>query len=274
MPRLAEIERRIQVMDDLDEIVNALRSVAATRVREAERSFAGIDEYRDAVRLGIARATSLLGTPLSGSIERPRALVVLCSEHGFVGGYNDRLLEAAAAEVDPTTELWVLGTRGVTLARERDLPVAWSRAAPTRVEAVLQASRAVTSELYERIGAGAIASAQLLIAGDGSQPSVLTVVPPQLDPGALPAQEATSWLDPVDLLEAVLAEYVLAEVTRAVMQAFTQENEARLQTMQAAHRYVTDRLGQLHQQAHHQRQEEITAELLDLIAGTMALDVS
>jgi F-type H+-transporting ATPase subunit gamma len=75
----------------------------------------------------------------------------------------------------------------------------------------------------------------------------------------------------VDRLLARLAdEYMLAEITRALMESFASENAARLRVMESADRNIDERLGTMNQRAHTLRQEAITAELLDLITGAAA----
>jgi F-type H+-transporting ATPase subunit gamma len=68
-----------------------------------------------------------------------------------------------------------------------------------------------------------------------------------------------------------MAEYVFALLTEAVVESIGSENAARLAAMEAAHDNVEKKLGELHLTAREARQEEITAELLELIAGAEAL---
>jgi len=73
------------------------------------------------------------------------------------------------------------------------------------------------------------------------------------------------------LLEQLVAEYVFALLTEAMAESIASENAARFAAMEAAHENVSRRLVQLGQSARHARQEEITAELLDLLTGSSAL---
>jgi F-type H+-transporting ATPase subunit gamma len=67
------------------------------------------------------------------------------------------------------------------------------------------------------------------------------------------------------LHERLMAEYVFALLTEAVVESLASENAARLSAMESAHDNVSKKLDQLRQEARHARQSEITAELLELV---------
>jgi F-type H+-transporting ATPase subunit gamma len=76
---------------------------------------------------------------------------------------------------------------------------------------------------------------------------------------------------PPDLLLANLAEeYVLASLCEAAMHAFVAENEARAATMVRARGKIQDILAELRLSEHRVRQESITAELVELVGGSLA----
>jgi len=76
---------------------------------------------------------------------------------------------------------------------------------------------------------------------------------------------------PADLLLTRLAhEYVLAELTRSLMESFASENGARLRVMESADRNIDQRRASLSTEIHTLRQQSITAELLELITGVEA----
>jgi len=67
-------------------------------------------------------------------------------------------------------------------------------------------------------------------------------------------------------------EYVYAALVGAAMESFAAENDARLATMQSARQNIAETLENLHGAAVRIRQEEITAELLELVTGAEALN--
>ncbi|PVE33232.1 F0F1 ATP synthase subunit gamma, partial [Enterococcus faecalis] len=62
-------------------------------------------------------------------------------------------------------------------------------------------------------------------------------------------------------------EHLFVSLFRAFAESLASENAARLVSMQAAERNIEERLDELHKLYHHQRQNAITSELLDIISG-------
>jgi F-type H+-transporting ATPase subunit gamma len=77
-------------------------------------------------------------------------------------------------------------------------------------------------------------------------------------------------LSPAALIERMLEEYLFVELAHAAIESFASENAARLATMQAARRNVETKLDELTTAARSVRQDEITAELLDIVTDAEA----
>ena len=75
-------------------------------------------------------------------------------------------------------------------------------------------------------------------------------------------------LEPQVLLERLAAEYVYAELCEAAMRAFAAENEARMLAMTEAKSSIETKLAGLGQRERQLRQEEITTEIVELVAGS------
>jgi len=279
MTRLAEINGHIGSMSQLREIVGAMRSLAGMRVQESQRALPGIRRYAQSVAEAIGAALLLM--PPSRSEAPPRGgrrAVILCAgEHGFVGAFNERLLEAVATRLEPADLLFVIGSRGAALACERGRTPAWTHAMASRVSGVPVVIDRLTTELYTRIVRGEIARIEVTSSRyrQGGAPTIENRLLLPLDTAALaltqPRQPPLHNLDPARLLESLMAEYVFALLTEAVVESIGSENAARFAAMEAAHDNVEKKLGELHLAARRARQGEITEELLDLIAGAEAL---
>ncbi len=135
MTRFSEIQGHIASMDELLDIVGAMRSLAGMRVQEAQHALPGIRSYAGSIAAAIGGALLLMPQPVTeAQRERGRrALILFTGEHGFVGGFNERTLEAAEATLKPSDLLFVLGTRGAAIVNERGRKVAWTRPMATRL---------------------------------------------------------------------------------------------------------------------------------------------
>jgi F-type H+-transporting ATPase subunit gamma len=81
-------------------------------------------------------------------------------------------------------------------------------------------------------------------------------------------------LPPLQLLEQLGGEYLYARLNQAIMHSYAAENAARLQTMTAARENIAQRLSALTLAERLARQEDITAEIIELASGQRALRAS
>ncbi len=73
------------------------------------------------------------------------------------------------------------------------------------------------------------------------------------------------------LLERLAAEYLYAQLCEAAMHAFEAENEARMMAMASAKTNIETKLAALSHRERQVRQEEITAEIIELATGGQTL---
>ena len=278
MMRLAELQAHIGSMSELLDIVGAMRSLASMRVLEAQRALPGIRRYADSMAGAIGSALLLMPEvrPDGRAAAGRRALILCAAEHGFVGGFNERLVEAAEAMTAPGDALFVLGSRGAALAQERGHPPAWAKPMATRSTSAPETVRALASELYGRIARGEVSRIEVVYARyrQGGAPRIDRHLLLPLDLASFaagqPHQPPLHNMEPNALMERLIAEYVFALLTEAAVESIASENAARFSAMEAAHENVSNKLGQLRQSAQQARQDDITSELLDLVTGAEA----
>jgi F-type H+-transporting ATPase subunit gamma len=266
-------------MGELLDIVGAMRSLAGMRMQEAQRTLPGIRRYTESVVSGIADTLLLMEEP-APQRHAPRetlALVLCTAEHGFVGGFNERLVEAAQAMLGPSDALFVLGSRGAALTLEWERPATWVHPMATRCAAAPGTVQRLSAELYGRIAQGEIARVDVVYAcyRQGGASSIERRLLLPLDMASLQAKQARQPplhnLNPVALHERLMAEYVFAILTEAAVESIASENAARLVAMESAHENVSRKLETLRRDASQARQSEITTELLELVAAAKAL---
>jgi len=274
--RLAEIESRLTSMRELSEIISAMRGLAAMRIQEAEHNLASTRAYAGIVRESLLRAMSMLPeTPRAPAAHQRTSdgIVVFGAEHGLVGDFNGRVV--VSLEKVSRALLFVIGARGMATCRERGLPVAWSCPMATHVNAITATARHISEELNRRFSRGEVNTIEIVVAQfAGGTQSIVTrrqVLP--VEAQAKVVSNATPPLvnlRPMVLIESMLEEYLFAELVDAAMESFASENAARLATMQTARRNVEQKLDDLTIAARAVRQDEITAELLDIVIGAQA----
>ncbi len=275
MEQLPRLRARISSLRELRNLVRALRALAASHVQEAQGALAGVRRYvevaEDAIAEGVALLPQADGLAASPEPFDANVLIVVCSEHGFAGAFNERLLDRAVAERKERQELAVVGRRGTMLAEERGLKVDRSFAMATHVGGVLGVTRRVAEYL------AAVSTADVVFGsyrvGGNFDVDTKSILP--LDPALLVGSERRGpplhHLAPDALLQRLASEYLFAEITRAVMESLASENAARLRGMETANHNIGDKLKGLRRSENALRQEAITSELLDVITGSEAI---
>ncbi|MCO6179387.1 F0F1 ATP synthase subunit gamma [Ciceribacter sp. RN22] len=273
--RLSGVEARIGSVRQLSTIVTAMRGIAVAHSREARQHLAGVRTYADAIGVAIGEALSLLpASPATVNASGGEAVVAFCTEQGFAGTFNERVLDAVEAfsneRAGHPPALLLVGDRGLMIAGERGLAVEWSAPMIAHVDEAAQLAERIIDALYDRLEAGAISEVTVIhtaLAPAGR----IDIVTKRLIPFdyqrfqlARLTEAPLITLPPQRLLEGLAQEYVFAELCEAVIISFAAENEARTRAMIAAKDNVSRKLDDLTALARQLRQEEITNEVIEL----------
>lgn len=267
--RLAELEARIGSISGLDEVVSAMRALAAVRLRQAQESLNAARVYAETMRAALDAARSLLPQPEITGPESPLTIVVFGTEHGFAGAYNERLLDQAAG-CAPI----VVGSRAVSLARERGLDVIAGLPAASHPSGVLDVALAAAAHLARYLEQTGHTTADVLhgsatLGAQSFERQRLLPTRPSARPGA--ALPPLHDLEPHVLVPALAHETLIADLAYAAMESLAAENAARMQAMAAARDNIERKLTELRRAEHRARQDQVTNELLDLVTGTRAI---
>jgi len=275
--RLADITARIGGIRQLGAVVNAMRGIAAARAQQARNQLAAVDAYAKTIALAIGRALAFLpdaDPPHVKTAIRP-ALVIFCAEQGFAGAFSERVLASVHGDLGKG-ELFLIGTRGRAAIAERGIVAGWESAMPSHSPGVPKLADRVVEALYTRIASGEIDALDVVYSrwspGAGAQVKRERLFPFDLTafPKVIGAEPPLLNLPPDDLIRAIAVDYMHAELCRAGLHAFAAENQARMEAMAAARQQVERTLAELQARQRLVRQEEITAEVIELAAGETA----
>lgn len=276
--RLAEVSARIDGVRQLGAVVNAMRGIAAARAQQARRQLLAVDSYAATIAAAIGRVVAL-APPALPSVARTSgrpALVLFCAEQGFAGAFSERVFDAVSADLS-SSDLFLIGSRGATAGAERGIDADWKSAMPSHPDGVPKLADRITEALYARIATAeidrldAVFSQWRPVGGVHVErrrlfPIDLSVFPPPADTNApllnLPA---------TTLLSGLTADYMHAQLCKAALHAFAAENEARMEAMASARRQIERQLAALQATQRLVRQDEITAEIIELAAGETAM---
>lgn len=284
--RYGELSSRIDAVQKLGAVVNVMRGTAGSRVEQARKGLVAVEGHAAVVTEAIRSVLDLLppAAAAAPTTELPTARVLFGAEQGFVGGFNDPLLEAAAVAPPfhadgPGTgagpALLVVGQRTRTLAAERGIEPVWSSPMPLHIQGIPALADRVVEALFRLVTERGVRRFEAV--WSGGQPTAggyalehRTLFP--LDPADFPGRSPRRPLHyraPEALLEELTEEHVHAQLCEVALRAFAAENEARMTVMTAARRQVERRLEELQRLRRQLRQEEITAEIIELSTGVL-----
>jgi F-type H+-transporting ATPase subunit gamma len=299
MASLKAIRRRIASVKSTQQITRAVKLVSAARLRRATEALTNALPYSQA----LARvADSLLTSegisvgPVEGA-EKRSLLVVVTSDRGQCGGYNSNLLHKAEetmreiASRNLTTELFVVGRKGVDHFKRTRVPVAISRVDNTPRLATIALARDITTKILADYRSGAIDEAGVAYAHFRSAIShrpvyerLLPVKPPG-DAGIREGSEVEAEVSKADaakidylveptraeLVPVVLRGYLEAAVYHALLEAEASEQGSRMIAMDAATNNAIEMISSYTLEMNRARQAQITRELMDIVGGAEAL---
>ena len=265
MSKRRTVERHARGLSEIGEILGAMKNLAVietARLRKAAEAQATMAQtVRDAL-------ADFLGHFASAAEQPPRqgtVYVLIGSERGFCGGYNEAVLEAhaqAAAQDTGDTCLIAVGQRlaeRLGALRGRAMLLAGPSVAdqiPIVIEALADA---LASERVAPLLASA--SALVLVHHDRSRGAILERPLATLVPATSHAVAPVLQLPPEEVFAGLLHQHLLAVLHRVLYESLLAENEQRLQHLDSAMRSIERNLEALRVRRQALWQEEITEEI-------------
>jgi F-type H+-transporting ATPase subunit gamma len=280
--KLSAVQAHIAGVEGLESVVSAMRGIAAARSREARQRIAGIRACADIVGTAISDAL-MLDANDSNRTQQPATrqteaelTIAFCAEQGFVGAFNEHVIENAARPGGAASAAYfVIGERGLAPAAQRGLKVIWSAPMAAHADEVAGLADRITEALYAQLGAGRFSRVRLVHAVPDAAADIHVIdtalLPLDFTRFAKSTRRSAPLITlPVQTLLMKLAEeYVYAQLCEAIMLSFAAENDARMRAMVAARSNVRSTLDRLIGDFRRLRQEEITAEIVELSAGSV-----
>ncbi len=287
MAELRELQRKLNSMKALRDIVNAMRNMAAAYVKHADAALRAMRPYADVVETALAAALEIGDLhhmePPEGA---PRVAVVFASDQGLCGAYNERVVSAALdfRQNSPRpTQFAAIGQRGHSLLALRGVKPALATPAPTSIEAIrvqVPELAAQIFQLYCDRAAGEMFFIYNAYEGMGRFKETVRRVLPISREELQPSEQRPFSYEPIltmpglELLGRLVEEYFFIQLYRGLLESHASENGARLTSMTSASSNIDDSLTELTREFQSARQEAITAELLDVVNGAEALRTS
>ena len=283
MATLRDIRQRIKVVRNIEKITNAMKMVAAARLKKAQQRAESARPYADRMTQVVGSVSAASGGAQHPLLEvRPEeriAVVVIGAERGLAGSYNGnimrRLMEFLKDRDPDTVRLIALGRKAIGFLRKRPFPIAAAPAISSSDVsfADIRPVAVKARELFESREVDAVyVIYSRFVSAVMQRPTVfrlLPVEPPteEQEPGAEfifepPAER---------ILATLLPRYVDTQIYRAVVEAVASEHGARMTAMSAATTNAGEMIDNLTLSYNKARQAAITKEMLEIVNAAEAL---
>jgi F-type H+-transporting ATPase subunit gamma len=289
MAGIKELRLRIKALKNTSKITAAMKMVSAAKLKRAQDAYTRAKPYAERMEETLDRVLSALESPDHPLLEvrdiKRTRYVVVTSDRGLAGAFNNSLLRAFARRPADTAPVDALGLG----RRARDF-IARSET----VEAVAFEG----SNLPTYANAAAIANALMADFLDGtvdrvvlvynrfnsviSQTPVFVPLLPLVPAGPAtdaPAQAKggrrdTYIFEPAEqvLLADLLPRLVTLQVFRSLLENAVGEHSARMTAMDNATKNTKELIGSLTLTMNRARQAAITRELIEIVSGAEALN--
>lgn len=291
MDTLESLRNRIRSTQDLQSVVKTMKALAAVSIRHYERAAQSLEEYNRVVEMGLHIA--LRNRPDGVSVQERGiherlGVIVFGSDQGMAGQFNERIAEHALDWMDGEgadhreRSLLSVGMRVTARLEESNQPIKEAFPVPNSVGGITPAVQELLLHIEEWRSLQNIDRIVVFFnrqsGGAAYQPQMISLLP--LDIAWLHSLEQSRWptrslptfqMEWEPLFAALIREHLFVSLYRAFAQSLASENAARLAAMQTAERNIGERLVEFNGRYQRQRQNVITGELLDIVAGFEAL---
>jgi F-type H+-transporting ATPase subunit gamma len=251
--RYRELAEHLRGLEDIRAILSGMRTLAAVELQRVTRLQAPGAQLRAGLEAAVA--AHFAARPALAPAPRAGLQVVLGSEKGLCGDFNERLLAEAS---DGATPLVLVGSRLAAAAQRR--PQVAARCPGALGVDDLGPVLAALAQALAGLGAMAGGSLQVLCHDpQGQQVRRVAVLPPPVGPAPIAAPRRQ--LPPAQLEAALLEQYLFAVFNGLLLDSLLAENQQRVAHLQAALQRLDERCETLRQRQRRARQEQIIEEV-------------
>lgn len=290
METLETLSERLETTGDIRGIVRTMKALSAVSIHQYEQAVAALSAYRRGVELGLQAILRERAAEAGAAAPAGRsAVIAIGSDRGLCGRFNEAIAEHARAQLlvpEPDRrQRPLLMVAGVRLAarltalghrpdREIALPGSVNGLVRSAQAMIVQADAWRTDH-----GVGEVHLCHNHRAGASRVAQRSTRLLP-LDPAELLRLASAEWparglpmhrMAREPLHAHLVRERIYLDLFRALAESLASEHAARLAAMQAAERNIETREQELSAAYRQKRQETITTELLDIVAGFEAM---
>jgi F-type H+-transporting ATPase subunit gamma len=293
METLESLASSLETTADIQAVVRTMKSLSAASIHQYESAADAIAEYSEVVDRGLQVVLREQLEQIGGFESGLRhagsggrgAVIVIGSDRGLCGRFNDRIADFAVERLldlqgasGSRPLLGVLGLRAAARLSAQGHEADHVIALPGSAGALVRSTQEIITYV-DRLSREHGVTRVLLAynsrgAGAGSSPVDRRLIPvgndylERLAKRPWPSRRLPMFRqDAGVLLDWLLREHIFVTTYQSIAESLASEHAARLASMQNAERNIAERQDELKALYRRKRQESITRELLDIVAG-------
>ncbi len=280
MPQgLRDIRRRIRSVENTRKITQAMKMVAAAKLRRAQESAHAARPYAERIEDAL-RSVSQDASASRMPLLRPRPVqkvgyVVLTGDRGLSGPFNANILRRVQQEINQGGDrvFFAVGRKGRDYLRHRGHAIVREYIGIGDFPRYYQA-QAIGEDIVQAFLSGEVDEVRLVYSQFVSvmtqRPIVQQLLPVERPSGGVSRQYIYE-PDAEAVLEALVPHYLYAQLYRALLESKASEWGARMTAMDSATRNSEEIIHNLVLLLNRLRQAAITNEIAEIVGGANAL---
>lgn len=287
MASMRDIKRRKDSIQSTQQITKAMKLVSTVKLQRArsraENARPYFDKMYETIQSILAKSERLDHPFLTGSGSERKAVIVVTSNRGLAGGYNNNvtrlIVDSGWRKED--VDIYGVGRKGVETLARRDYHIVSDDSEVMNAPSFADAA-AIGEKVLDAFAAGEIGEIYLAYTKFKNTvvhvPTLIRLLPVDVEEKQEAGKQTKSETlmnyepGPEEALDLLIPKYINSTIFGAFIEAAASENGARMQAMDAATSNAEEMISTLSLVYNRARQGAITQELTEIISGAEALN--
>lgn len=284
MANQRDIKRRIKSVTSTQQITNAMKMVAAAKLRRTQEAVVATRPFTSKLNEVLSRIVSSAKDNLKHPLLEVRAVkkvgfVVVSADRGLSGGYNANLIKQAVESFheykDVEFGIVTIGAKANAFLKKRDYPIEEEFASVNDVptlEEVIQITDKVKNLYTDGIYDEVYLVYTKFITAMQHRPQTIKLLPIE-PPQGVHLDESDYIFEPTpqEVMSRLLPMYLQNQIMGMLMEAKASEHGATMTAMDSATNNANEMIDKLTLSYNRARQAAITNEISEIVAGANAL---
>ena len=287
MASMRDIKRRKDSIQSTQQITKAMKLVSTVKLQRArsraENARPYFDKMYETIQSILAKSERLDHPFLTGSGSERKAVIVVTSNRGLAGGYNNNvtrlIVDSGWRKED--VDIYGVGRKGVETLARRDYHIVSDDSEVMNAPSFADAA-ASGEKVLDAFAAGETGEIYLAYTKFKNTvvhvPTLIKLLPVDVEEKTETEKQVKSETlmnyepGPEEALDLLIPKYINSTIFGAFIESAASENGARMQAMDAATSNADEMISTLSLVYNRARQGAITQELTEIISGAEALN--